>query len=119
MKKTLAVAFLYAVPFVVAAQSGEPGNLIPLKNFARNLGDLFNILIPVLIALALVVFFFGLVRYIWGGGKDSTAGRKIMFAGLIALFIMVSIWGIIRLAQNALGVDSNAGNLGAPGVQLR
>ena len=113
MKKitTLAYsAFLYALPVVALAQGGDSsyggGNLAPLKNLVRAVGDVLNLLVPVLIALALVVFFIGLVRYVWGSsGEDSKASAKnIMIAGLVALFVMVSVWGIVRLAQNALGI---------------
>ena len=62
-------------------------------------------LIPVLIAAALVVFFWGLVKYIWGGGKGHDAGRNTMIAGILSLFIMVSIWGLVNLAQSAFGVN--------------
>ena len=62
-------------------------------------------LIPVLIALALVVFFWGLVKYIQSG--KAKGGKDIMIAGLVGLFIMVSVWGIIKVAQNTLfGNDS-------------
>jgi hypothetical protein len=75
-------------------------------------------LIPILIALALVAFFWGLVRYVWSGGEFKEGGRNIMIAGLVALFVMVSVWGIIRLAQNTLGIGSG-GALPAPSVPQR
>ena len=74
-----------------------PGNLTQLISFA---GDVLNRLIPVLIAVALVVFFWGLIQYI----RTHKGGKDIMIAGLVGLFIMVSVWGIIRIAQNTLGV---------------
>lgn len=74
-----------------------PGNLTQLISFA---GDILNRVIPVLIALALVVFFWGLIQYI----RTHKGGKDIMIAGLVGLFIMVSVWGIIRIAQNTLGV---------------
>ena len=76
-----------------------PGNLTQLISFA---GDVLNRLIPVLIAVALVVFFWGLIQYI----RTHKNGKEIMIAGLVGLFIMVSVWGIIRIAQNTLGVGS-------------
>ena len=76
-----------------------PSNLTSLIAFA---GDILNRIIPVLIALALVVFFWGLIQYIYTHKK----GKDIMIAGLVGLFIMVSVWGIIRIAQNTLGVGS-------------
>ena len=90
---------MYALPFVAFAQA--PTNLTGLISFA---GDILNRIIPVLIAFALVVFFWGLIQYI----RTHKGGKDTMVAGLVALFIMVSVWGIIRIAQNTLGVSNSA-----------
>ncbi|HYF12823.1 MAG TPA: hypothetical protein VD928_00795 [Candidatus Paceibacterota bacterium] len=88
-----------------------PGN--NLQSLIIFAGNTLNMLIPVLIALALVVFFWGLIVYIFK--KDPATGRQVMIAGLVALFIMVSVWGIIRLAQNTLGIQAG-GAIPAPQV---
>ncbi len=90
-----------------------PGNLTQLISFA---GDILNRVIPVLIAFALVVFFWGLIQYI----RTHKGGKDIMIAGLVGLFIMVSVWGIIRLAQNTLfGGASATTPVGVPQVPQR
>jgi hypothetical protein len=33
---------------------------------------------------------------------DIDTGKKIVFVGVIALTIMISIWGIVRMLQNGL-----------------
>ena len=107
MKKTALIsAVLLMFPLIASAQA-----LQPLKNLIVAVGGILNMLIPILIAAALVVFFWGLVTYIWGaGGAEShDKGRNIMIAGLVSLFIMVSVWGIVNLAQNALGVSPGGG----------
>ncbi len=103
LKRTLIAASLFALPLVAAAQT--PSNITTLIAF---FGDTINRLIPVVIALAVLTFFWGLVQYIFaaGGGKAKKRGQEIMVAGLLGLFVMVSIWGLIRLLQNTLGVDS-------------
>jgi len=55
-----------------------------------------------------VVFFWGLVQYIYNGAEGHESGRNIMIAGIVSLFIMVSVWGIVNLVQGALGVNGNA-----------
>ncbi len=67
-----------------------------------------NALIGLFITLAIVVFFWGLIRYLFnlGGGEGKTEGLSIMMYGVIAIFVMVSIWGIIRLLQNTFNVTS-------------
>ena len=66
-----------------------------------------NTVIGVFITLAIVVFFWGLIKYLWSmGTEDAHEGLKIMFWGVIAIFVMVSIWGIIRLLQSTFKVTS-------------
>ncbi len=67
-----------------------------------------NALIGLFITLAIVVFFWGLIKYLWdvGGSEDKSEGLQIMMYGVIAIFVMVSIWGIIRLLQNTFKVTS-------------
>ncbi|MGC9602786.1 MAG: hypothetical protein ABSE76_03570 [Minisyncoccia bacterium] len=106
MKKIVAqsvsLAFvLFAVPLVAFAQA-----LQPIRNLIVAIGGILNITIPVLIAAAIVVFFWGLVMYI--RKPEIAEGKNVMIAGLISLFIMVSVWGLVNLAQNSLGVSGSA-----------
>jgi len=65
-----------------------------------------NALMGLFITLAIVVFFWGLIRYLVSAGEEKSAGLQIMFYGVIAIFVMVSIWGIIRLLQSTFKVTS-------------
>lgn len=96
-----------AMPFAASAQS-----LQPLANLIGAIARLVGALVPILITLALVVFFFGLVRYLFASGGDANHAKEnksLMIWGLVTLFVMVSVWGIVRLAQDALGINPNAG----------
>jgi hypothetical protein len=103
MKKTAFIsAAIFALPLIASAQA-----LQPIKNLIVAVGGILNMLIPVLIAAALVVFFYGLVKYIRDAGEGHGEGRNTMIAGIVSLFIMVSVWGLVNLAQNALGVNGS------------
>lgn len=65
-----------------------------------------NALIGLFITLAIVVFFWGLIKYLMSVGEEKSAGLQTMFWGVIAIFVMVSIWGIIRLLQSTFQVTS-------------
>lgn len=88
--------------------------LLPMLTSAATLRDtlvlmsqFLNGVIGLFITLAIVVFFWGLIKYLWSMDTENAhEGLKIMFWGLIAIFVMVSIWGIIRLLQNTLSVTS-------------
>jgi len=61
---------------------------------------IFDAAMPVLVALALVLFMVGVVKYIYSEGEHKN--RDLIMWSLIALFIMVSIWGILRVLLNSL-----------------
>jgi hypothetical protein len=65
-----------------------------------------NAAIGLFITLAIVIFFWGLIKYLMEVGEKKTEGLSIMFYGVIAIFVMVSIWGIIRLLQSTFKVTS-------------
>lgn len=100
MKKVLATVTLFIFPLVASAQS-----LSNIPILIQFIGDVLNRIIPVVIALTVVIFFWGLFKYVKDAGKGHKVGRNIMISGLLALFVMVSVWGIIRLMQNTLGVS--------------
>jgi len=104
MTKTLSVAFIFLLPMVAFAQA-----LQPIKTFISSVSSIATMIIPLLIIAAMIFFFFGLVKYVRGGKKFAAAGKNIMIAGIVSLFVMVSIWGIIKMAQNALGIERSAG----------
>jgi len=84
---------------------------MPIISFAapRTFGELIYVLVSlintavsVVIALAVLGFFWGVTKYMFSA-QDSTKleeGKKIMVWGIIALFVMVSIWGILRILIN-------------------
>lgn len=78
---------------------------------------LINAATPVIVALALLYFFWGLATYILNAGDEEgkKKGRSIMIWGLLALFIMVSVWGIINVVRDTFQLDDT--NIQVPGVQ--
>jgi len=66
--------------------------------------DLIWLTIPVLVGLALLFFFWGLARFILKAGdvKAREDGRQVMIWGIVALFVMMSVWGLIAFAKKEL-----------------
>lgn len=82
---------------------------VTLFNTLGTLNALFNGFMWLFVALAVAVFFWGLIEYLadlGGTGKKGSQGVKLIFWSVIALFFMVSIWGVLRLLQQTLQVDS-------------
>jgi len=63
---------------------------------------LINSIIPVIIGLAVLLFIIGLVKYITAGGNEDqvTEARGYIIFGIIAIFVMVSVWGLVGILSN-------------------
>ncbi len=93
--KILPVTAFLILPVVVHAQ------LVKTRELFLGFGRLIDGLILVVVGVALLAFFWGLARFIFKAGdeKETAAGKRLMQWGLIALFVMVSVWGIIRFVE--------------------
>jgi hypothetical protein len=77
-------------------------------------------LVPFFIGLAVVVFFWYLIEFIWKGREDGakrTEGLKGMGYAVLALFVMVSIWGLVGFLGSFFGIGQG-GSVPAPGIPL-
>lgn len=66
-----------------------------------------NRLVPFAVGLAVLAFFWYLIRFIFKGGQDpveKSNSMKGMGYSIVALFVMVSIWGIIGFFGSVLGI---------------
>ena len=81
-----------------------------IKTFLCAFADLTQLATGILGALALLVFFWGLVKYIVKADdeKAKESGKNIMIWGVVALFVMFSVFGLVRFLQGSFGIrDSN------------
>jgi hypothetical protein len=100
--KYLYVLMLAAFPLVSAAQNSGQAVFFNLIGFFQGL---ISAAIPVVIGLAVLVFIWGILQYIVS--KDSEKqkeARGIIIWGIIILFVMISIWGLVELLGATLGV---------------
>lgn len=76
-----------------------------LKDIVNILLDLINPLLLLLAGLSLLIFFKGLVTFIFNSGdvKANAEGKQLMKWGIIALFVMLSFWGIIAFFSESFG----------------
>ena len=104
-------------PLFVFAQNNNPApaqgqSIDKLGAFLQQfIGFIDNYLVPLLFAVAFIVFIFGIFRYFILGGADEekrSQGRTLMLWGMIGFFIMVSIWGILNLLVHSFGFGSDS-----------
>ena len=108
MKQYFKISFLgalMALPFVTLAQFGE------IDSFIGDISSFINgVLIPLVFAVALLVFIYGMFNYFILGGADEDSrskGTKLMLYAILGFVLMVSIFGIVNLLANGLGFSDD------------
>jgi hypothetical protein len=93
--------------------------LTNITSLLEAIGRLINTALPIVIALGLLFFFYGLALFIFKSGdpEEQKKGRSIMIWGVVALFVMVSVWGLVRFLNTAFGVQQENRPQVVPSVQ--
>jgi len=89
-----------------------------VENLMTALGRIVDLALPIVVAIALLAFFWGLVKFIFAQGNEEAKGegKKIMIWGLIALFVMVAVWGLVQFIADALEITPG-GSIPLPTVE--
>lgn len=91
------------------------GFTFKVETGASTLGGIFKFItcmievsfIPMLFAIAVFVFIYGVVKFI--GTEESAEkedGRQFMIWGIVALAVMFSVWGLVKMLGNSFGVSN-------------
>jgi NADH:ubiquinone oxidoreductase subunit 2 (subunit N) len=107
MKKKLAyigTAFMFpALAFAQIDNVQELGRFI--------IDDMINgVAVPMVFAIAFLVFIIGIFQYFIQGGHDEEAkdkGKSLMIWGLIGFFVMVSVWGLVKILTGTFETDND------------
>ncbi|XKT75110.1 MAG: hypothetical protein ACJKSS_03035 [Patescibacteria group bacterium UBA2103] len=118
---TLSGLALYAVavtPLLAAAQFENAGSIEGLADAVINFIN--GTLVPLVFALALIVFVWGLfTSFILGGTSEDKRkeGQQLMLWGIIAFFVMVSVWGLVNILVGTFGLEGET--ITPPEVDIR
>ncbi len=96
MKKLAFLSAFLLTPVLVSAQ--RINNVSDLGNVI--IGIINDVLVPLVFAIAFIVFIWGVFVYFIQGGSDEekrTQGQQLMLYGIIGFFVMVSVWGLVNI----------------------
>jgi hypothetical protein len=77
-------------------------------------------LVPFMIGLAVVIFFYFLIMFIFKGsesGEKRTTYMGGMAFSVLALFVMVSIWGLVGFIGSLFGIGQG-GSVPTPSIPI-
>jgi len=99
IKKYIPVA-LMVTPFLALAQR--------VQDVIGTIMSILDIVVPLLIAIAVVIFLYGVVKYITAGGAEEkrAEARNVMIYGIVGLFVMVAVWGLVNILISTFGLQT-------------
>jgi len=110
ISRSIVLAASFATPLLTAAATGVPSGIDPtyITNYSTGIQNVINdILVPVLLAIAFIVFLWGVYKYFILGAADSKSqeeGRAFVMWGVIGFVVILSVWGLINIVGTTLGL---------------
>lgn len=78
-----------------------------LATMICKINQLLGLVVPVLIALGVVYFIWGVVSYVIGTDEEAkAAGRQKIIWGIIGLAVVIGVWGLVGILNRTFGVDA-------------
>ncbi len=69
------------------------------------IGGMISPIITLIISGAVVVFLWGVFKFIKSEGKEKEAGRDMMVWGIVGIFVMVSLWGLVNILRGTFNLN--------------
>lgn len=107
--KALGAGFASSLlPLLALAQEADTSYV---NNLLDDVGGIITQLIPIFIGVAVLVFIWGVIKYVTAGddSEKRAQARSLMIYGIIAIFVIVSIWGLVAILQNITDTADQVG----------
>lgn len=83
-------------------------NVFAEQTFKTVVEDFVNSIEDPLISLfftaAIIVFTYGVAKYITGGEISKNSAREYMIWGIIGIAVMAGVWGLVSVVKNTFGL---------------
>ena len=117
MKKKLIVLssmVLSFAPVIAFAQPAAETNSCSgaqagtIQKIICTIGNILDIVIPILVVLGVVYFIYGVVMFVIASDEEAkTKGRNSMIYGIIGLVVIVAMWGLVGIVLKTFNVDNS------------
>lgn len=80
-----------------------------MEDLLIKIQGLLNAVVPVLLALGVVYFVWGVVQYMIGNSEEAkTKGRDTIVYGVIGLAVIIGLWGLVYIVTNTFKLGGPA-----------
>lgn len=111
MKKNLIkygiVGSLLAPVLALAQNNSAPGDISGLLGL---ISQFINIITIILVSVAVLMFIIGVIKYVSAGGDEEAQqkARGTMIYGIIGIFVIVAVWGLVNILGNTFIKDNTS-----------
>ena len=102
--KKLIVAFAVLMPS--AAMAAQP--ITDVNSLASKMNGIGNTIIGILISLAVIWIIINVIQFIMASGDDRAAKRNSILWGIVGLFVILSIWGLVNILSGTFATNNQA-----------
>ncbi len=111
--KKITAALIALTPSFAFAQA-----ITDINSLTYKLTNIGNVVITILIAFAVIWIIFNAVRFIFNADNENGSKyRTAVLWGIVGLFLILSIWGLVRILSNTFRTDTTAPTSQFPQVQ--
>lgn len=99
-----------SVAFALEGEFGAP-SLFTISQVLARFGNIINLTIVFIIGLAVFMIIYGIFTFVTNPADEEARGKAKGFIiwGIIAVFLMVSVWGIVNILVNSFSTDPVGG----------
>ncbi|MCR4334231.1 MAG: pilin [Patescibacteria group bacterium] len=109
MKKIITAVSLFVLPIIAFAQQVVPtySRVLDANSLFGKVNTILNAIIPILISVAVVWLIYAIVKYVVAGNEDDKeVGKSHIKWGVIGLFVILSIWGLVNILVQTFGLNN-------------
>lgn len=95
----------YLLPAVVSAQNY---NITTIQGMVVAIGSIINLVFPALVAIGVFMVAWGIFVFIVNAGEpeERKKGSARILWGVIGVFLMLSVWGLINILVNTFSLNN-------------
>lgn len=98
---------------------GTTGAVRDIPSFMCKIGEILNSIVPLLVALGIVYFVYGVIMYVIADDEEAKSkGRDSMIYGIVGLAVIVAVWGLVGILVKTFVPDQNRSNITLPTINI-
>ena len=108
----------WLIPAIAFAQTQNTPDTTQVRSIVQGSLTILNVLLVFVFLLALVVFGWGVVKYISAAGnpEKEKEARSYLWWGVVGVFVLASVFGLVQFVGKYFGVGQGAGTIQIPQV---